>query len=396
MNNEAYIVSSVRTAVGKAKRGTLRETRPEEMGATAVKGAIEKVKGLNPEMVDDLLIGCAMPEGEQGMNMSRLIGLKAGLPVESSAATINRFCSSGLQTIAMATANIKAGFNEVVVAGGAESMSMVPMSGYFFMPDPTLQSEMPEAYISMGLTAENVAKKYNVSREAQDAFSFRSHQKALDAIKNGRFEDEIIPMEVSGSYFDEATGKPVPWKSTFLVDEGPRADTTEEALAKLRPVFKAGGTVTAATASQMSDGAAATVVMSGERVKELGIDPIAKLIGFATAGVRPEIMGIGPIEAIPKVLKQAGLNLKDIGLFELNEAFASQSIAIINELGLDEDIVNVNGGAIALGHPLGCTGAKLSATLLHEMKRRGVRYGICTMCIGGGMGAAGIFENLQV
>lgn len=394
MNNEAYIVSSVRTAVGKAKRGTLRETRPEEMGAVAVKGAIEKVSGLSPDQVDDLLIGCAMPEGEQGMNMSRLIGLKAGLPVESSAATINRFCSSGLQTIAMAHANILAGFNDVVVAGGSESMSMVPMSGYYFMPDPTLQSEMPEAYIGMGLTAENVAEKYGISREQQDEFSFQSHQKAIEAIKNGHFKDEIIPMEVHGSFYDASKGKTVSWHKTFDTDEGPRADTTVEALSKLRPVFKPTGTVTAGTASQMSDGAAATVVMSGAKVKELGVTPIARLVGFATAGVRPEIMGIGPIESIPKVLKQAGLELKDIGLIELNEAFASQSLAIVKELNIDPAIVNVNGGAIALGHPLGCTGAKLTATLLHEMKRRGVKYGICTMCIGGGMGASAVFENL--
>lgn len=396
MNNEAYIVSSVRTAVGKAKRGTLRETRPEEMGAAAVKGALARVKGLSPEMVNDLLIGCAMPEGEQGMNISRLIGFKAGLPVESSAATINRFCSSGLQTIAMASANINAGYNEIVVAGGTESMSMVPMSGYFFMPDPTLQAEMPEAYISMGLTAENVAKKYNISREEQDAFSYRSHKKAIDAIKSGRFKDEIVAMEVRGSFYDDDKGKPTSWNTTFDTDEGPRADTTEEALAKLRPVFKAKGTVTAGNASQMSDGAAATVVMSESKLKELGAEPIARLVGFATAGVAPEIMGIGPIASIPKVLKQTGLGLKDIGLIELNEAFASQSLAILKELDIDENIVNVNGGAIALGHPLGCTGAKLSATLLHEMKRRKVRYGICTMCIGGGMGAAGVFENLQI
>ncbi len=394
MTNESVIVSSVRTAVGKAKRGTLRNMRPEDMGAHVVKGALEKVSGLENEQVDDVLIGCAMPEGEQGMNMGRIIAQMAGLPDEVPGATINRFCSSGLQTIAMAHQAIVAGHSNVVVAGGSESMSMVPMSGYYFNPNPNLTNSDPDVYLGMGLTAENVAVKYEVSREDQDAFSARSHDKAIDAIKNGRFADEIVPIEVSDTFYKNGSTKTV--NAVFDVDEGPRPGSTPEVLAKLRPVFKARGTVTAGNASQMSDGAAATVVMNQNVAKELGVDPLARLVGFAVAGVAPEIMGIGPIAAIPKVLKQTGLSLEDIGLFELNEAFASQALAVVRDLGIDESIVNVNGGAIALGHPLGCTGAKLTATLLHEMRRRQIRYGICTMCIGGGMGAAGVFENLQI
>ena len=393
MTNESVIVSSVRTAVGKAKKGTLRNTRPEDMGAHVVKGALGQVKGLENDQVDDVLIGCAMPEGEQGMNMGRIVAQMAGLPDEVAGATINRFCSSGLQTIAMAHQAIVAGHSSVVVAGGAESMSMVPMSGYYFNPNPNLTNNDPDVYLGMGLTAENVAAKYEVSREDQDAFSASSHDKAIDAIKSGRFADEIVPMDISDTFYKNGATKTV--NTVFEVDEGPRPGSTPEVLAKLRPVFKARGTVTAGNASQMSDGAAASVVMNRNVAKDLGVDPLARLVGFAVAGVAPEIMGIGPIAAIPKVLKQAGLKLEDIGLFELNEAFASQALAVVRDLGIDESIVNVNGGAIALGHPLGCTGAKLTATLLHEMRRRQVRYGICTMCIGGGMGAAGIFENLQ-
>lgn len=392
MAKEAFIVSSVRTAVGKAKKGSLRQTRPEAMGAAALKGAIGKVNGLDKAQVDDVLMGCAMPEGEQGLNMSRIIALRAELPDSVSAATINRFCSSGLQTIAMAHQAILAGFNEVVAAGGAESMTLVPMSGFHFAPDPYMVENRPEVYIGMGITAENVAKKYNISREDQDEFAWKSHMKAVDAIKSGRFKDEIVPMQVSLSGYED--GKVNLKEFVFDTDEGPRSDTNPEALSKLKPAFNPRGTVTAGNASQMSDGAAASVVVSAEVVKRLNLNPIARLVGFATAGVAPEIMGIGPVESIPKVLKQTGLSLKDIGLIELNEAFASQSLAIIRELDMNPEIVNVNGGAIALGHPLGCTGAKLTASLLHEMKRRKVRYGICTMCIGGGMGASAVFENL--
>ncbi|HSR50708.1 MAG TPA: acetyl-CoA C-acyltransferase [Acidobacteriota bacterium] len=391
---EAFVVSSVRTAVGKAKRGTLRNTRPERMGAVAVRGALGRVPGLEPSRIDDVLIGCAMPEGEQGMNMGRIIAQKAGFPDAVPAATINRFCSSGLQTIAMAHQSIVAGGNDAVIAGGSESMSMVPMTGYFFSPDPGLAEADPEVYVSMGITAENVARKYQVSRDDQDAFSLSSHQKAVDAIREGRFEEEVVPLQVEEVAY--CNGSTHEREIEFKVDEGPRADTSIEALAKLRPAFQQGGTVTAGNASQMSDGAAAAALVSGKLVKELELTPLARLVSFAVAGVAPEIMGIGPVDAIPKALKRAGLKLDDIGLVELNEAFASQALAVIRQAGLDPEIVNVNGGAIALGHPLGCTGAKLTATLLHEMKRRKVRYGLCTMCIGGGMGAAGIFENLTL
>ncbi|MCB0258116.1 MAG: acetyl-CoA C-acyltransferase [Calditrichaeota bacterium] len=392
MKNDAYIVSSMRTAVGKAKRGTLSQMRAEDLGAAAVKGALAKVPGLAPDQIDDVLIGCAMPEGEQGMNMGRIIAQAAGLPDSVPAATINRFCSSGLQTIAMAVQAILAGHVETVVAGGAESMSAVPMTGFYFTPNPDLIDADPDVYVGMGITAENVAERYRISREDQDAFSYRSHHRAIEAIKTGRFEDEIIPLPVKATLY--TNGEAVTRETVFRVDEGPREDTSLEALARLKPAFKLGGTVTAGNASQMSDGAAASVVMSEQMVKTSGANPIARLAGYAVAGVAPEVMGIGPIEAIPKALKQAGLKLSDIGLIELNEAFASQVLAIVRTLDIDEAIVNVNGGAIALGHPLGCTGAKLTATLLHEMQRRQVRYGICTMCIGGGMGAAGVFENL--
>ncbi len=394
MSREAYIVSSVRTAVGKAKKGTLAATRPEAMGAVAVRGAMERVKGLSPEMIDDVLIGCAMPEGSQGLNMGRIIAQKAGLPDEVPAATINRFCSSGLQTIVMGAQAILAGHAEVVVAGGAESMSLVPMSGFHFSPDPELLQRDPDVYISMGITAENVAEKYKISREEQDQFAYRSHQKALAAIQSGKFAEEIVPLPVQVKLYQN--GSVHARETTFTVDEGPRADTTLEALMKLRPAFKLSGTVTAGNSSQMSDGAAASVVMSEKKMKQLGVTPLARLVAYAVAGVAPEVMGIGPVQSIPKALKQAGLKTSDIGLIELNEAFAAQALAVIRETGLDPETVNVNGGAIALGHPLGCTGAKLTATLLHEMKRRQVRYGIVTMCIGGGMGATGIFENLML
>ena len=390
---EAYVVSSVRTAVGKADRGTLTEKRPEEMGAAAVRGAIGRVPGLEDDRIDDVLMGCAFPEGPQGMVMGRLIARRAGLPDAVPGATVNRFCSSGLQTIAMGIQSIVTGQNEVVVAGGAESMSQVPMSGFFFQPAPSLVEDDPDLYVSMGITAENVAEKYEVSREAQDAFALQSHERAVDAIDSGRFDEEIVPLEVertavTNGHLERET-------TTFEVDEGPRRDTSREALAGLSPAFKKNGSVTAGNSSQKSDGAAASVLMSGSMVEELGVDPMARLLGFQVAGVPPELMGIGPLEAVPGALEQAELELSDVGLVELNEAFASQSKAVIDGLGLDESIVNVNGGAIALGHPLGCTGAKLTATLLHEMRRRGVRYGICTMCVGSGMGAAGVFENLQ-
>ena len=397
--NGAYIVSSVRTAVGKAGRGTLKDYRPEEMGAQSVRGAMDRVDGLEPEMVDDVMMGCAFPEGPQGMNVGRIIAQKAGLPDSVPGATVNRFCSSGLQTIAMASQAIATGTADVVVAGGAESMSAVPMSGFFFQPDPQLTEDDIDYYVSMGITAENVAEKYGVSREDQDAFALRSHQRAVDAIDSGRFDDEIVPLEVAQTYYNGADfgkGSRHTHKTTFDVDEGPRRDTSIEALAGLRPAFRRGGSVTAGNSSQTSDGGAASVVMSERMVDELGVDPLARIVGFSVAGVAPEYMGIGPVEAIPKVLKQTGLSLDDIGLVELNEAFAAQALAVIRQSGLDEDIVNVNGGAIALGHPLGCTGAKLTSTLIHEMIRRDVRYGICTMCVGGGMGAAGIIENLRL
>lgn len=393
MTQEAFIVSSVRTPVGKAHRGSLRNIRPEDLGAIAVNGALERVPELPRDAVDDVLIGCAMPEGDQGLNMGRIVAQRAGLPDAVPAATVNRFCSSGLQTIAMGHQAIVAGFNDVVVAGGAESMSKVPMTGFYYSPNPGLQDTDPDVYIGMGITAENVARQYEISREDQDRFALQSNQRAVEAIKAGRFEAEIVPVPIEETIYRD--GQPVRRETVFAIDEGPRGDTSLEALGKLRPAFHARGTVTAGNASQMSDGAAASVLMSGAKVKELGVKPMARLVAFAVAGVAPEIMGIGPIESIPKALKQAGLSLSDIGLIELNEAFASQSLAIVRTLDIDPAIVNVNGGAIALGHPLGCTGAKLTATLLHEMVRREVRYGICTMCIGGGMGATGIFENLM-
>ncbi len=391
---DVYIVSAVRTAVGRAKKGTLRNYRPEDMAAAVIREAIRRVPGLEPEMVDDVIMGCAFPEGPQGLNMGRLIVLRAGLPVSVPGATFNRFCSSGLQAIATAAHAIAFGDADVIVAGGVESMSLVPMTGFYYDPHRDMALEYPEAYISMGNTAENVAEKFNISREDQDAFALRSHQRAIAAIDAGKFEEEIVPLRVKERFVDEF-GNVVEIDKEFKVDESPRRDTSMEALARLKPVFRQNGTVTAGNSSPMNDGAAAAVVMSGEMVRKLGLEPMARFVGFAVAGVPPEIMGIGPVEAIPKVLKRTGLKLEDIDLIELNEAFAAQTLAVIRQLGLDEERVNVNGGAIALGHPLGATGAKLTATLLHEMARRKARYGIVTMCIGGGMGAAGIFENLR-
>lgn len=391
--NEAFIVSSVRSAVGRAGKGTLKNQRPEAMGAEVIQGLLGRHSGLPLDHIDDVLIGCAMPEGSQGMNLGRLVAQKAGLPDSVPGATINRFCSSGLQTIAMATQSISAGMANVVVAGGVESMSLVPMTGFYYQPDPELIRADANVYVSMGNTAENVAEKYQISREDQDHFSFESHQKALKAIKNGVFKSEIVPLTVRMASIDGNKATSV--NHVFDTDEGPRGDSTLEALASLRPVFRNKGTVTAGNSSQMSDGAAATLVVSDQALKAYNLAPIARMVSFAVAGVAPEIMGIGPIEAIPKALKLAGLKLSDVGLIELNEAFASQSLAVIRSLDIDPSIVNVNGGAIALGHPLGCTGAKLTATLLHEMIRRKVRYGICTMCIGGGMGAAAVFENVN-
>jgi len=397
---EAVIVSSVRTAVGKAPKGTLRTTRPDDLAALTIKEALARVKALDPAEVEDVIIGCAMPEAEAGMNVARIASLRAGLPVTTSAMTVNRFCSSGLQTIALAAERIMAGQGDVAIAGGAESMSMIPMGGHKIAPNPWLMDNYPDTYLNMGLTAENVAKKYGVTREESDAFSYASHQKALAAIAAGKFKDEIVPLEVNYTSIENGANgsgngaKPKTRKIVFDTDEGPRADTSLEALAKLRPVFHARGVVTAGNSSQTSDAGAASVVMSAERARALGLKPLARFVSFATAGCPPEVMGIGPVYAVPKALKIAGLTLDQIDVIELNEAFAAQSLAVIKTLGLDPARVNVNGGAIALGHPLGCTGAKLLATILREMERRNSRYGMVTMCIGGGMGAAGIFERV--
>lgn len=389
---EAVIVSAVRTAVGKAKRGALANYRPEDMGAVVVAEAVRRVKGLDMVEIDDVIIGCAMPEGEQGLNMGRSVALLAGLPPAVAAQTVNRFCSSGVQTIALAAQQIMSGMGQVIVAGGVESMSAVPMTGVQFRPNPWLVEHMPEAYISMGLTAENVAEVFKVSRADQDGFSARSHENALKALANNVFKDEIAPLEVEEVILKN--GQPAITTKKFDTDEGPRPGSTPEVLSKLPPVFKINGTVTAGNSSQMSDGAAAVMVMARAKAEALGLKPLARFVSFAVAGVRPELMGIGPVEAIPKALKYAGLTLADIDLIELNEAFAAQAVAVIREAGLDLERVNVNGGAIALGHPLGATGAKLTTQLLYEMQRRGSRYGMVTMCIGGGMGAAAIFENL--
>lgn len=391
---DAVIVSAVRTAAGKAPKGKLRTTRPDDLAAVSIKAALERVPSLDLREIDDVVLGCAMPEAEQGMNVARIAALRAGLPVESAAMTVNRFCASGLQSIALAAERIRGGGAEAVIAGGTESMSMVPMGGNKVSINPWLEENHPGSYTSMGLTAERVAKHYGITRQQADEFALASHQRALDAQAAGRFQQEIAPVPVASIALDDHA-KPRKTESVFLVDEGPRPDTSLEALAKLKPAFHARGAVTAGNSSQTSDGAAAAVVLSAERAQALGIRPLARFLSFAYAGCQPEEMGIGPVYAIPKALKLAGLQLDQIDLIELNEAFAAQSLAVIKVLDLDRDKVNVNGGAIALGHPLGCTGAKLTATLLHEMRRRQVRYGMVTMCVGGGMGAAAIFENLS-
>lgn len=396
---EAVIVSGVRTAVGKAPRGKLRTTRPDDLAATVVKEAFQRAGGLAPQDVDDVIIGCAMPEGEQGLNMGRIAAIRAGLPNAVTGMTVNRFCASGLQTIALAAQQIRAGWGDCIIAGGAESMSMVPMIGFHFAPNPYLAMEYPGVYLGMGLTAENVAEQFDVSRQAQDEFALRSHRNALAAQTAGKFKDEIVPLDVDlfelSSDESGPTGSVREQKYVFDTDEGPRRDTTLEALAGLKPVFRNGGTVTAGNSSQTSDGAGAVVVMSKEKAQALGMKPLVRMVSFAVGGVPPEIMGIGPVQAIPKALKIAGLSLSDIDVIELNEAFAAQAVAVIRQLEIDQERVNVNGGAIALGHPLGATGAKLTVQLIHEMKRRQAHYGMVTMCIGGGMGAAGIFENLD-
>ncbi|MBU8713936.1 MULTISPECIES: acetyl-CoA C-acetyltransferase [Brevibacillus] len=388
---EAVIVAGARTAVGRAKKGSLRDVHPVDMGAAVVSDLLRRVPQLDPADIEDVIMGTAVPEAEQGMNMARLIGLRAGLPTNVAGITINRFCSSGLQTIAYAAQQIMVGSSDVLVAGGVESMSLVPMLGHKVALNPALVETKPEAYMSMGHTAEEVARRYSVTREEQDAFALRSHQRATAAITSGKFQDEIVPLTVKNYSVDDA-GKVHVREAIFDKDEGARADTSLEALAKLKPVFHVQGSVTAGNSSQTSDGAAAVLVMSAEKAAELGVQPIAKFRSFTVGGVDPDVMGIGPVVAIPKALRLAGIGLEDVDLFELNEAFASQSIAVIRELGLDPEKVNVNGGAIALGHPLGCSGAKLTVSLLNEMKRRGGKYGVVTMCIGGGMGAAGVFE----
>jgi acetyl-CoA acyltransferase len=390
---DAVIVSAVRTAVGKAPRGTLRTTRPDEMGAAVIKDAVARVPGLEASQIEDVIMGCAMPEAEQGMNVARAAAIRAGLPVETSAMTINRFCSSGLQSIAMAAERIRSGGAEVIVAGGLETMSMIPMGGHIIRPNPYLVEHYPDFYLNMGLATENVARKYEVTREEQDEFALRSHQRAAAALDAEKFADETVPLNVVLEELDEK-GKKQRREIVFDKDEGVRRETSAEGLAKLKPAFHVKGTITAGNASQMSDGAAAAIVMSDERAKQLGAKPMARFIAYATAGCPPEEMGIGPVFAIPKALKLAGLKLEDIDLIELNEAFAAQSLAVIKTLGLDREKVNVNGGAIALGHPLGCTGAKLTASILRELERRNGRYGMVTMCVGGGMGAAGIFERI--
>ena len=403
---EAVIVSAVRTAVGRAYKGSLRATRPDDLAAVVIKEALARAAGLDPHEIDDVILGCAMPEGEQGMNVARIAALRAGLPVETSAMTINRFCSSGLQAIALGAERIRAGAAQVILAGGTESMSMVPMGGNKISPNPWLVDHYPDAYINMGLGTENIARKFGITREQADKFSADSHKKALAAIAAGNFKDETVPVDVkivalasasgagSGGAASAAATKPVTQSFSFATDELPRADTSVEVLAKLKPAFHVAGTVTAGNSSPMSDGAAATIVMSDARAKALGLKPLARFVAYATAGCPPEEFGLGPVFAIPKALKLAGLSLADIDVIELNEAFAAQSLAVIQQAGLDPARLNPNGGAIALGHPLGCTGAKLTATIIRDLQRRKGRYGMVTMCVGGGMGAAGIFELL--
>jgi acetyl-CoA acyltransferase len=387
----AYILAAYRTPSGKAKKGTLKDVRPDDLAAAALKGLLERT-AIDPLLVEDVIMGCSFPEGEQGMNMARVAALRAGIPYQVPAQTVNRFCSSGLQTIASAAERIMAGFADCIIAGGAESMTMVPMGGNKYSVNPSLQASWPESFTTMGITAELVADKYHVSREDQDIFATASHVKAAAAIGQGKFREEIIPVEIENCTL--VNGKMKREKKLISIDDGVRGDTTPEILAKLKPAFKVNGTVTAGNSSQMTDAAAATMVVSEEFLKKTGKFPLARFIAFAVKGVPPEIMGIGPIEAVPAALKLAGLKQDDIGLIELNEAFAAQSLACIRTLGLDPSRINMNGGAIALGHPLGCTGAKLTATLLHEMQRVNARYGMVTMCIGGGMGAAGIFEKM--
>jgi len=392
---EAVIVAASRTAVGKAKRGVTANVRSDDMAATVIKELMKQTAGkLDPQQIDDVIIGCAMPEGAQGLNFARTIALRAGLPVDVPGQTVNRFCSSGLQTIAMAANAVIANEADVMIAGGAETMSLVPMTGFRLSPNPYMAENDPDVYMSMGLTAEHVAEEFKVSREDMDEFAYNSHQRAAKAMDAGKFAEEIVPFEIEETIIG-ADGMPTTVTRTFDTDEHLRRETTVEALAKLRPVFRNGGSVTAGNSSPLSDGAAGVIVMEAKKAEELGLTPLARFVGFAVAGVRPEIMGVGPIKAVPKVLNRAGMTVDDIDLVELNEAFAAQSLAVIRDLEFDPEKVNVNGGAIALGHPLGCTGAKLTVQLIHEMKRRDNKYGMVTMCIGGGMGAAGIFENLN-
>ncbi|NBI28443.1 acetyl-CoA C-acyltransferase [Chengkuizengella marina] len=388
---EAVIVSAVRTPMGKAHKGSLAQSRAEDLGGLVVEEVIHRTAGLKKQEIEDVIIGCAMPEGEQGLNMGRIISLRAGLPDHVPALTVNRFCASGLQSIAFAAERIQCGSAEVIVAGGVESMSHVPMSGFKPQPNPFLVDSRPEVYIQMGVTAENVAKKYDINREKQDAFSVRSHQKAALAINEGKFKEEIVPVSVTQTFINK-DGKQEQTSFLFETDEGVRPDTSLEVLSRLKPAFVTKGTVTAGNSSQMNDAASAVVVMSREKAEQLGLKPMAIFRSFAVSGVAPEIMGIGPVDAIPKAIKQAGLTLQDIDLFEINEAFAAQCVAVIEQVGIDIDKVNVNGGGIALGHPLGCTGSKLTTTLLYEARRRKSKYGVVSMCIGGGMGAAGVFE----
>ncbi len=389
---EAVVIDCLRTPVGKAPRGTLRNTRPDDLAALCVRRLMEKYPQVSPAEVEDIILGCAMPEAESGNNMARAVALRAGLPDTVTGVTINRFCSSGLQSIAMAADRIRSSGADIILAGGAESMSLIPRGGNKLAPNPWFVDHRPELYMNMGLTAEQLQRRHNISREEQDAFSLRSHQNALKAQAEGKFDEELVPVEIETTALKN--GKPATAKTVFARDEGPRADTTAEALAKLKPVFHATGSVTAGNSSQTSDGAAIALVMSERKAKELGLKPMARYVAFATGGVAPEVMGIGPVEAIPKALRHAGLTLDDIGVIELNEAFAVQALAVIRVAGLPMDRINVNGGAIALGHPLGCTGAKLTATALREMRRRESRYGMVTMCVGGGQGAAGIFERM--
>jgi acetyl-CoA acyltransferase len=389
---DAVIVSAARTAVGKAPGGTLRGTRPDELASVAIGEALKRAPGIDPSEVEDVILGCAMPEAEQGMNVARIASLRAGIPVGASAVTVNRFCSSGLQAIAYGAERVMCGFASTIVAGGTESMSLVPMGGHKIAPNPTLMDSYPDVYLSTGLVAENHAREAGISRAEQDAYALRSHQRALAAIEGGRFSEEIVP--VTATLIDGNGGAPKPRRLTFAVDEGPRRDTSAEALAKLRPAFHPAGSVTAGNSSQTSDGAAAVILTSADRARAAGLTPLARFVTFATAGVEPERFGIGPVPAIRKALELAGLTLDQIDLIELNEAFAAQVLACLKELPIDPERLNVNGGAIALGHPLGCTGAKLTTTLLYEMKRRNARYGMVTMCVGGGMGAAGIFERV--